>query len=219
VTSAIGTPRAGTAIEGPADQKPTQQGAPDRPFPVANVAAVIVECKSWSKEQILVSPMQKILIRKTGECDVLEVVRETHAAAVGWPDIMVRRGLYRWTPPLPATLGFELSGRVEAVGTDVATLEVGQSVYLSSFETGYALGCYTDRALVPASSVRPLPDTIDLDQAANLGYVALARALLNDIGLRSPPRSILVIGAAGGTGTCLVQVARRMDAQVIASVG
>src|SRR5262249_2727142 len=103
--------------------------------------------------------MQKILIRKTGECDVLELVREpdqqprpgevtirTHAAAVGWPDIIVRRGLYPWMPPLPATLGFELSGRVEAVGTGVSTLEVGQSVYLSSFETGFRLGCYTDRA-------------------------------------------------------------------------
>ena len=171
-------------------------------------------------------------MRAPGAPDVLELITEpdvapgpgeiairARACAVGWPDILVRRGHYPWMPPLPATLGFELSGHVEAIGANVVGLTIGQSVYLSSYDLGYSLGCYTDYAVVPASTVLAVPADVDLEQAANLGYVALAWALLNEGGARSPRGSILITGAASGTGSCLVQLAKKEGAFVIGSVG
>jgi len=127
--------------------------------------------------------MRKIIIRKPGGIDAMELVTEpdplpgpgevsirAHAMAVGWPDILIRTGVYKWMPPLPVTLGNELTGVIEKVGAGVSGLAPGQPVYLGSRELNFQSGCYTDLKVAPARAVLPLPDNVDLDQAAGLGY-------------------------------------------------
>ncbi len=85
--------------------------------------------------------MRTVIIRETGGPEVLElieapdpvpgageVVVHAHAMGVGWPDILIRKGVYKWMPKLPASPGSELSGRVEALGPGVTGLDVGQKV-------------------------------------------------------------------------------------------
>jgi NADPH2:quinone reductase len=147
-----------------------------------------------------------------------EVVIRAHTMPVGWPDILIRNGVYKWAPPLPIVLGQELTGTVERVGSGVTTLEVGQPVYLSSREEGFQSGCYSTMRLAKASAVIPLPEGIDLEQAAGLGYFSLAWALMYETTRGYPPRSVLIVGAAGGAGTALTQLAHHAGMRVIGTV-
>lgn len=175
--------------------------------------------------------MHKILMTRTGGPEVLEwveapdptagegeIVVKTHASAVGWPDVLIRTGVYRWLPPLPLTPGNELTGHVTAVGSGVTGFHVGQPVYVASRELGFQSGCYTEQMAVRASAVQPLPAEIDLDSATNLGYYALAWALLHETLRGFTPKSALVIGAAGGVGSALVQTAHFEGMKVIGTV-
>jgi NADPH:quinone reductase len=176
--------------------------------------------------------MRKIIIRGPGGIDAMEMVSETdpvpgpgevsirtHAMAVGWPDILIRTGTYRWMPPLPVTLRNELTGTIEKVGAGVDNLNPGQPVYLGSRELNFQSGCYTDLKVAPARAVVPLPEDVDLDQAAGLGYFSLAWALLHEAIRGFNARSVLIIGAAGGAGSCLVQLAKQAGMLVIGTIG
>lgn len=175
--------------------------------------------------------MRKIIIRKPGGIDALELVSEpdpvpregevsvrTDTMAVGWPDILIRTGVYKWMPPLPVTLGNELTGTIEQVGPAVRGISVGQRVYLGSRELKFQSGCYTDLKVAPAGAVLPLPDQVGLEQAAGLGYFSLAWALLHEATPRFAAKSVLIIGAAGGAGSCLVQLAKVAGMMVIGTV-
>jgi NADPH2:quinone reductase len=121
-------------------------------------------------------------------------------------------------PPLPVTLGNELTGVIEAVGGGVRDIAPGQRVYLGSRELNFQSGCYTDLKVAPARAVLPLPERVDLEQAAGLGYFSLAWALLHEAARDSMATSALIIGAAGGAGSCLVQLAKQAGMMVIGTV-
>lgn len=175
--------------------------------------------------------MRKIVVRKPGGFDAMELVNEpdphagpgevrirTHAMAVGWPDVLIRTGVYKWMPPLPVTLGNELTGIIDEVGPGVEGLAAGQPVYLGSRELNFQSGCYADVKVAPARAVLPLPAGVDLAQAAGLGYFSLAWALVHETTRGFKPKSALVIGAAGGVGSALVQIAKQAGMSVIGTV-
>lgn len=140
------------------------------------------------------------------------VIRQT-AIGLNFIDTYHRTGLYP-LPELPATLGREAVGVVEAVGAD-ARLSVGDRV-------GYVLlpGSYTERRRVKADALVPIPDAIsDESAAATLlkgltAWFLVRRAYPVKAGDR-----ILVHAAAGGVGLLLCQWARHLGAQVIGTVG
>ena len=111
-----------------------------------------------------------------------------------------------------------MTGTVELVGPDVRDLEPGQPVYISSTEMDFQSGCYDTMRLTPASAIVALPEGIDLEQASGLGYFALAWALLHETTRGFTPRSALIVGAAGGAGTALTQLARQAGMLVIGTV-
>jgi NADPH2:quinone reductase len=179
--------------------------------------------------------VRTVLLHRPGGPEVLEIVERpeptpgrsellirTKAMAVSRPDVLIRKGVYSWMPPLPASPGNELTGVVEAVGADVRTLRVGQAVLLSARDLPVRGGCYTDAICVAADAVYPLPDGIDFDQAVVLPTYLVAYAMLHDMGLSfslQGMRSIFVTGAAGGVGGALVELAKVEGLTVIGSVG
>lgn len=175
--------------------------------------------------------MKTVIIRDTGGPEVLElidapdpvaaageVVVGAHAMGVGWPDILIRTGVYKWMPPLPASPGSELSGRIEALGAGVSGLAVGQPVLVSARELPVRGGCYAERIAVPAASLHPLSDAIDLDAAACLGNFQVAWALLHETTRGLNPESVLIKGAAGGVGSAAVQLARHAGMRILGTV-
>src|SRR5262249_18375859 len=148
-----------------------------------------------------------------------EVLVRAYAIGVGMPDIMIRRGTYNWMPPLPGTPGTEMSGVVEKIGPGVKTLRPGQRVVVSARDRPHRGGCYAEYNATPESSAYALPDGADMDQAAALANYQVAYHLLYDCITFKKGQSVLIQGAAGGTGSALVHRARHAGLDIIATCG
>lgn len=147
-----------------------------------------------------------------------EVLIRAEAFGVGQPDVLIRKGVYPWMPPLPANPGNDLAGRIADRGENVSGLSVDQKVLLSARDLPQRGGCYAELVAVPADAVHVLPDNVDMDQAAALANYQVAYALLHETSGPRVPGSVLVIGAAGGVGSALVQLAKVAGMTVIGTV-
>lgn len=144
---------------------------------------------------------------KTGEVRV-----KVSAAGLNFIEVYQRKGLY--TLSLPFTPGGEFAGTVDAVGTGVEGFKVGDRVGTASGAGGYA-----EYAIAPAARLVHVPEGVSLEAAAAVllqgmtaHYLALSTFPLK------PGHTALVHAAAGGVGQLLVQIAKRCDAKVIATV-
>jgi len=142
-----------------------------------------------------------------------------HAIGVGMPDVLVRTGTYAWMPPLPAVIGIEMSGIVEAVGAAVTSVRPGDAVWLSAREAEQRGGCYAEYAVLAADRLCKLPPGVDLDQAACLSNYQVAYHLLHSTGAAAQARTVLIRAAAGGVGSALVQLAKLAGLTVFGLVG
>jgi NADPH2:quinone reductase len=172
--------------------------------------------------------MNVIQMQKGGGPEVLELAEKplpepaasevrvrAEAIGISSADMLVRKGIYSWMPPLPAIPGNEMAGIVDALGRDVTDVRVGQQVLVSSRELSFRGGCYAQAICVPAASLFLLPQTIAPNDAVCLPNYQLAGALLYESGVRKP-RSIVAYGASGGVGMALLQLAK---ADGIATIG
>jgi NADPH2:quinone reductase len=172
--------------------------------------------------------MNVIQMQKGGGPEVLELAEKplpepaasevrvrAEAIGISSADMLVRKGIYSWMPPLPAIPGNEMAGIVDALGRDVTDVRVGQRVLVSSRELSFRGGCYAQAICVPAASLFLLPQTIAPNDAVCLPNYQLAGALLYESGVRKP-RSIVAYGASGGVGMALLQLAK---ADGIATIG
>jgi NADPH2:quinone reductase len=170
--------------------------------------------------------MKAIRIAQTGGPEVMEwqdmvlpapgpgEVRLRHTAVgLNFIDTYHRSGLYPL--PMPAGLGLEAAGVVEAVGEGV-TLAVGTRV-------GYCwgpIGAYATHRNMAAAAVVPLPDGVsDVMAAAGLLKGCTTEFLVERCGKVQPGDWALVPAAAGGVGLLLVQWLKAVGAQVIAVAG
>ena len=147
-----------------------------------------------------------------------EVQIRAEAFGVGQPDALIRRGIYKWMPPLPANPGNDVAGRISALGNEVGDIAVGQKVLLSARDLSQRGGCYAEFVTAPADAVHILPDAVDVEDAVCLANYQVAWALLHRCGGPHRLDSVLVIGAAGGVGTSIVQLAKLAGMTVIGTV-
>jgi NADPH2:quinone reductase len=116
--------------------------------------------------------------------------------------------------PLPSALGVEGAGIVDAIGTDVSGLKIGDRVAY-----WFAFGSYADVRLVEADAVK-LPDDVSTELAAAIFAKGLtAWALLKQGHVVQRGETVLVHAAAGGVGSLLAPWAKTLGATVIATVG
>jgi NADPH2:quinone reductase len=145
-----------------------------------------------------------------------EIRVKAEVIGIGRPDLLVRKGIYKWMPPLPAIPGSELIGIVDSVGAGASAELVGRRVLVSARELPVRGGCYAEFICVPAAAVYLLPDTIDPVGAASLPNLQLVNALWECHGGRGVD-SMLMTGLSGGVGTMLIPFARMKGVQVIGS--
>lgn len=136
-----------------------------------------------------------------------EVRVRAQAIGISSADMLVRKGVYNWMPPLPAVPGNEMAGVVEALGSDADGVRVGERVLVSSRELAFRGGCYAEAICVPAAALFRLPEAIAPSDAVSLPNYQLAGALLYESGVQKP-RSIVAYGASGGVGMALLQLAK-----------
>lgn len=172
--------------------------------------------------------MKAVQITETGGPDVLkyvdlptprpgpgEVLVKAHAIGVCMPETLVRQGVYAWMPPLPLIPGIEMSGTVVEAGAGCTQLRVGQKVFVCAREFKERANCYAEYIAGPEERIYAVPDDIDLDQVAGLANYQVAWHLLNSALKGFQYESALVIAAAGGVGTALVQLAKAYGKRVI----
>jgi NADPH2:quinone reductase len=142
-----------------------------------------------------------------------QVLVRIAAAGVNFIDIYHRTGLYKL--PLPFTPGGEAAGTVETIGSGVEHLKPGDRVAFAG-----PPGAYAEYQVVPASAAVPVPDGLELKQAAAAMLQGMtAHYLTHSTYPLSAGDVCLVHAAAGGTGRLIVQMAKMLGAQVIGTAG
>ncbi|MGC5255660.1 NADPH:quinone oxidoreductase family protein [Gordonia sp. DT218] len=143
-----------------------------------------------------------------------EVVVGVQAASVNYPDVLIVADKYQVSVPTPFTAGSEFAGTVRAVGEDVTGLRIGDAVMGTAFG-----GAFAEKIAVPASALSPVPEGLDMVQAAafNVTY-RTAYHSLTTFGDVTAGEWVVILGAAGGVGTACIDVATRLGARVIAAV-
>jgi NADPH:quinone reductase-like Zn-dependent oxidoreductase len=145
-----------------------------------------------------------------------EVLIRVHAAGVNPVDWKVRAGFAknRLKYKMPFIPGWDLSGVVEAVGSGISRLQVGDEVY--SRPDIARDGSYAEYIVVKESEVGLKPRSIDHVHAAAVPLAALtAWQALIDAAKLSAGQTVLIHGAAGGVGSFAVQLAKIKGARVI----
>ncbi len=143
-----------------------------------------------------------------------EVLVRTAAIGLNFADLFVRSGDYPRTPKPPFVPGMEISGTVEAVGTGVTGLTQGRRVVAVPIFGGHA-----ERVVVPERRVFPLPDGVDLVEAAAVPVVFLTAWYACARAQVTAGDRVVVTAAAGGVGTALLQVLRERGVKTVALVG
>ena len=137
-----------------------------------------------------------------------------HAVGLNFIDTYHRTGLYPL--PLPAGIGLEGAGVVEAVGDGVTEVKVGDRVAYA----GGPVGAYAEVRNIPAHRLLKLPDSITFNTAAAMMLQGLTAAYLLRRTYRVQPGDVVLIhAAAGGVGLIACQWAKALGATVIGTVG
>ncbi len=158
----------------------------------------------------------RLVDRPVMEPGPTEVRIHAVATSVNFADIKARQGLYHNTGRLPFVPGLDVAGIVDAIGSSVTGLSIGQRVI--AFPTD---GSYSEYTIASRDLVYALPDEVGWEEAAAMPTVFVtAHQLLTEVTRLAPGETVLVHAAAGGIGTAAVQLARYLGARsVVGTVG
>jgi NADPH:quinone reductase len=152
--------------------------------------------------------------RPVGEPGPGEIRIRHHACGLNFIDVYQRDGLYPMS--LPAVLGMEAAGIVEAVGEGVTHLSPGDRAAYAAQPPG----AYSQARVMPAAQVCPLPDGIDFETAAAMMLKGLTVEYLfhRTVPLKAGD-TVLFHAAAGGVGMIACQWARSEGIRLIGTAG
>ena len=167
--------------------------------------------------------MKAVRIHETGGPEVMrleeiekptpkagEVLIKVAAAGINYADLAQRQGAYLTRTRTPMTMGLEVAGTVEELGSGVTSPAVGSRV------VALAPGGYAEYTTAPANTVIPIPDNLDFHSAAAFPVQGItAYQLLHESTHVQAGESVLIHAAAGGVGTLAVQLAKLMGAKTV----
>jgi NADPH:quinone reductase-like Zn-dependent oxidoreductase len=140
-----------------------------------------------------------------------QVVIRMEATGVSFAEQQMRRGKYFDQPPFPFVPGYDLVGTVAATGEGVAPALTGTRVAAM-----VKIGGWASHVVVDAADAVPVPDGVDADRAETMVVNGItAWQMLHRTARVRAGQTVLVLGANGGVGSVLVQLARATGARVI----
>ncbi len=142
-----------------------------------------------------------------------QVTVAIESVGIAFPDVLQCRGEYQVKPPLPFSPGGESAGTVVEIGAGVDNVAPGDRVMMFG-------GGLVEQAQLPAGGLWKLPENFSTDKAAatpiNYGTTWFA---LHDRAQLREGETLLIAGAAGGTGSAAIQLGKAAGARVIAVAG
>ncbi|MBW4500116.1 MAG: NAD(P)-dependent alcohol dehydrogenase [Scytonema hyalinum WJT4-NPBG1] len=173
--------------------------------------------------------MKAVVIREYGSPEVLQyqeveppkikpdqLLVKVRATCVNPVDWKIRKGMLKLITgnKFPMILGFDLSGDVVEVGSQVTRFKPGDAIYGN---VGLLGGAYAELAAVPEKSVALKPTNMTYEEAASVPVAALtALQALQDLAHIEVGQTVLINGASGGVGTFAVQIAKALGAEITA---
>lgn len=149
-----------------------------------------------------------------------EILVRLHAAGVNPIDTKLRQRGTFYPDQMPAILGCDGAGVVEAVGANVQHFRVGDEVYFCAGGLGAKLGNYAEIAVVDQRFVAHKPTSLSFAEAAAAPLVLItAWEALYDRGRLEPKQRVLIHAGAGGVGHVAIQLAKLKGAEVCTTVG
>lgn len=147
-----------------------------------------------------------------------ELRLRVHALGLNRAEAMFRSGMYLEQPTLPARLGYEAAGTVEAVGEGVTGFAIGDKV---SNIPGFSMnqyGVYGEQAIVPAATAVKHPASLSWEQAAAIWmqYMTAYGALI-DVARLTPGDTVIITAASSSVGLAAIQIVNAAGAVSIAT--
>ncbi len=170
----------------------------------------VVEITAFGGPEVLAMRQRPVPILEPDE-----VLIKVAAAGVNRPDLMQRMGRYPPPPGASDIPGLEVAGEVVAVGALAGSLRAGDKVCALVAGGGYAEYC-----VAPAIQCLPVPEGLDLVEAASLPETFFTVwTNVFERGRLCAGETFLVHGGSSGIGVTAIQLARRFGARVIATAG
>jgi NADPH2:quinone reductase len=168
--------------------------------------------RQGSPLEVLESVDLEVPVPEPGEMRI-----RVRCAAIGMPDVFMCSGVYPLTPPLPFVPGQEICGVIDAIGDGVGdAFAIGTRVMaVTKFYDGR--GGFAEYTIAPPATVYAVPDSMsDVDAAVfRIGYSTAWIGLVRR-GRLQAGETLLVLGAAGGSGSTAVQLGHALGARVLA---
>ncbi len=180
----------------------------------------------------MTAPTARIVrITETGEAEGLrifdeavpapgkdEILLRVEAIGLNRAEVMFRNGTYLESPALPSRIGYEAAGTVEAVGSGVHHVAVGDRVSTIPAFSMSDYGVYGERVVVPAHAVAHYPAHYSPQQgtAIWMQYLTSYGALVH-IGMLKAGEAVLITAASSSVGIAAIQMAKYIGAAVIAT--
>jgi NADPH:quinone reductase len=179
--------------------------------------AIEGQVRSGVKAARTIQRNRRIVVPRYGGPEVMTIVEESIpeprpkeirvriiAAGVGYPDVLIREGMYPRGPRPPFTPGYEFIGTVDKLGAGATGFEAGQRVGAIT-----VYGSHADYLCVPGWWLVPVPERLDAAAATVVIFNYLTAYQMLHRAARARERErVLVHGAAGGIGTALLQLGR-----------
>lgn len=155
-------------------------------------------------------------------CGPADVIIRVGATSLNGFDPMILSGSTGLKTPLPMTLCGDFAGEIVELGSDVEDWQVGNRVCPHPFVLGEGMtgetriGAASEFVRMPASNLIATPDSVsDVDAASLPIAYGTAYRMMTTRGKVKPGEKVLILGATGGVGTCCVQLAKSIGAEVI----
>jgi NADPH:quinone reductase-like Zn-dependent oxidoreductase len=158
--------------------------------------------------------IERIEVEEPGEGEVRMRIR---GIGINRTEITLRSGRSPVKPSLPAKLGFEAAGEIEAIGAGVKGVAIGDRVALVPAYAASQYGLYGESSLAPARSLIKIPDAVSFEQAtATWAAYGTAWAGLVALGRLAAGQTVLLPAASSSVGLAAIQIANRLGARPIA---
>lgn len=147
-----------------------------------------------------------------------EILVTVHAAGVNVMDPLYVAGVMKdyMEHRFPLVPGIDFAGVVERVGPDVERFAAGDDVYGINSKPFVGSGTFAESLVVGADGAAPKPESIDYAQAASVPHVGLTALGAVEEADPQPGQTIVVVGATGGVGSFVTQLASARGATVVA---
>lgn len=146
-----------------------------------------------------------------------EVLIKINTIGLNRAEVMFRSGQYLETPELPARLGYEASGIIEQVGSNVRQFNIGDKVNVIPCFSMNQYGTYAEKAVLPVHAIVKQPANIsDIGAAAVWMQYLTAWGALISMGQLSAGQTLLISAASSSVGLAAIQIANQVGAIPIA---